>query len=232
MNTTKKNIIFVLIILSVLTLFSVNMTFAADTMDDTYGKVLADFQLITGYNGDLMEDKNITRVEMIAIISKLYASDFKSYVPPAIATFDDVKTTHWGYKYVEFAFEKGITTGKSSNTFGASDPVNYNQVSIFLIKALGYDLKGIEYNTAATEIADQYGLSLLLPTDNKALLVRGDVFELIVKALLLDDVAGVLGFEMITSNSLQKDAFISRASEIINTPVAVYVGDGFFNIYY
>jgi hypothetical protein len=232
LNTTKRSFIFVLLFLSVLIVFSVNTAFAAETMDDTYGKVLVDFQLITGYNGDLMEDKNITRVEMIAIISKLYASDFKSYVPPTVATFDDVKTTHWGYKYVEFAYEKGITTGKSANIFGASDAVNYNQVSIFLIKALGYDLKGLQYSTAATEIADQYGLSLLLPTDNTAILVRGDVFELIVKALLLDDVAGVLGFEMITSNSVQKDSFISRASEIINTPVAVYVGDGFFNIYY
>lgn len=232
LNTTKKSINYVLIILSVLIIFSVNMTFAVDTMDDTYGKVLADFQLITGYKGDLMEDKNITRVEMIAIISKLYASEFKSYVPPAVATFDDVKTTHWGYKYVEFAFEKGITTGKSARTFGVSDAVNYNQVSIFLIKALGFDLKEIQYTTAAEEIADQYGLRLLLPTDNTALLARGDVFELIVKALLLDDVAGVSGFEMITSNSVQKEAFITRASDIINTPVAIYIGDSFFNIYY
>ncbi len=232
LNTTKKSFVYVLLILSVLTIFSVNMAFAADTIDDTYGKVLADFKLITGYNGDLMENKNITRVEMIAIISKLYASEFESYVPPKVATFEDVKTTHWGYKYVEFAYDKGITTGKSVNLFGATDAVNYNQVSIFLIKALGYDLKGIQYSTAATEIADQYGLSLLLPTDNTELLVRGDVFELIVKALLLDDVAGVLGFEMISSNSVQKESFISRASEIINTPVAIYVGDNFFNIYY
>jgi hypothetical protein len=208
------------------------MTFAAETMNDTYGKVLADYKLITGFNGDLMEDKNITRVEMIAILSKLYSSEFKDFVPPAVATFDDVPTTHWGYKYVEFAYKKGITTGKSAKIFGVSGLVNYNQVSIFLIKALGYDLKGIEYKVAATEIADEYGLSLLIPTDNSQSLIRSDVFELLVKALLMDDVAGVLGLNMLTSSTTQKETFINRAKEIINTPVAIYVGDSFFNIFY
>lgn len=232
LKMNKKYIRYLIVLLIMITVFSSSLTFAAEATDDAYGKLLADNKLITGFNGDLMSEKNISRVEMIAIISKLYASEFISYVPPIVATFEDVGTTHWGYKYVEFAFEKGITNGKSAKIFGASDSVNYNQVSIFLVKALGYDLKGIQYGTAATEIADDYGLKLLLPTDNSQFLIRREVFELIVKALLMDDVAGVLGFEMLTTNTQQKDAFIKSAAEVINTPVAVYVSNGFFNIYY
>ncbi len=232
MKKISRSTRYLIVLFSIVAILSSQMSFAADVTEDTYGKILADVHLITGFNGDLMEDKNISRVEMIAIISKLYASEFKAFVPPTIPTFDDVKSTHWGYKYVEFAYKKGITTGKSTKIFGVSDPVSYNQISIFLIKALGYDLKGIQYRTAAEEIEDAYGLKLLLPTDNGAMLFRSDVFELIVKAMLMKDVAGVLGFEMLTTNTLQKETFINRSTAVINTPVAVYIKDGLFNIYY
>jgi len=232
LKTIKKSTMYGIVLFAIIAMLSTQMTFAADTSDDTYGKILSDYHLITGFNGDLMEDKNITRVEMIAIISKLYATEFKDYIPPNVATFDDVNKAHWGYKYVEFAFSKGITTGKSTKIFGLSDPVNYNQVSIFLIKALGFDVSEMPYKTAASEIKENFGLSLLLPTNNSQRLVRDDVFELIVKALVMDDVAGVLGLEMLTTQTIEKETFIDRAAEIINTPVAVYAGDDLFNIYY
>ncbi len=232
MKTIRKSdkIMFVLFFMLVIVLSP--LTFAKETSDDSFGKILADYQLITGFNGDLMTEKHISRVEMIAIISKLYAAEFKDYTPPTVATFDDVKTTHWGYKYVEFAFNKGITSGKSANIFGVSDSVNYNQVSIFLIKALGFDLKGIQYKTAASEIADAYGLKPLIPTENNQILKRGNVFELLVKALLMEDVYGVLGIESLTQSTVLKETYISRSEAVINTPVALYIGSGIFNIYY
>ncbi len=223
---------FMMLLISSFVLISVQIDFAAETTNDTYGKILADYQLITGYNGDLMAEKDISRVEMVAILSKFYESAFKEYMPPTIATFDDVQTSHWGYKYVEFAYKMGITKGKSANIFGASDTVNYNQVSIFLLKSLGFDLKSIEYKTAASEIATVYGLKLLLPKDNNLMLVRGEVFELIDKALLMKDINGALGLEMLKPRPVSKETFIARSEAIINTPVAIYSGGAIFNIYY
>ena len=110
----RKSTRLLIVLFSLVAILSTQMSYAAEASEDTYGKILADVHLITGFNGDLMEEKNISRVEMIAIISKFYASEFKAFVPPTIPTFDDVKATHWGYKYVEFAFKKGITTGKST----------------------------------------------------------------------------------------------------------------------
>lgn len=204
-------------------------SFAAE---DSYGVLLKDIGLITGNDGDLMESKNISRVEMIAILSKLYPEEFSAYKPPVVATFSDVPVSHWGYKYVEFAFSKGITAGKSKTFFGAKDPVNYNQASIFLIKALGYDLGTIAYNTAADEIKSAYGLNLTVPTEGTKSLLRREIFELIVKALAMDDVIGISGIDMFLRNAALKTVFHDRAQVLINTPVVISLGGGFYNIFY
>lgn len=223
----KQMVLFVCSLMIIATLSS-----AAFAEEDTYAILLKDIGLITGHNGDLMETKNISRVEMIAILSKLYLDEFNTFTPPAVATFTDVPVGHWGYKYVEFAYSKGITAGKSTTLFGTSDAVNYNQASIFLIKALGYDLGNIQYTSAASEIKFKHGLNLTLPVEGAKALLRRDVFELIVKALAMDDYNNVSGIEMFLTDSTEKEAFHTRAQVLINTPVVVSVGSGFYNIYY
>ncbi|HAS72741.1 MAG TPA: hypothetical protein DCS67_01195 [Clostridiales bacterium UBA8960] len=229
----KKTVLkkqFMILICSIMIITS--MGSVAYAADDTYAILLRDIGLITGNNGDLMETKNISRVEMIAILSKLYPLEYANFTPPATATFMDVPVGHWGYKYVEFAFKKGITAGKSKTLFGAQDFVNYNQASIFLIKALGYNLGNIQYTSAASEIKFQHGLNLTLPTEGTKSLLRREVFELIVKALAMDNVNGISGIDMFITSPAGKEAFHTRAQALINTPVVISVGGGFYNIYY
>lgn len=221
-----------LIIIMTFIMFTSAFTFAANEQTDSYGDILLDIGLITGYNGDLMLDKEISRVEMIAILSKLYPSEFASYTPPSTATFKDVPTTHWGYKYVEFAYSKGITRGKSVNVFGVNDPVNYNQVSIFLTTSLGYAIGDIQYETAAYQIAAEHGLKLLLPTEGIKSLKRSEVFELISKALIMSDSSGELGLSMLPIPTSDHESIVLRITAVINTPVAIYISGAFFNIYY
>lgn len=224
----KKSIALMLICLMILSIVQLP-TFAAE---DTYGILLKDIGLITGDNGNLMELKNISRVEMIAILSKLYPEEFEAYTAPDVATFTDVPVSHWGYKYVEFAFEKGITAGKSKTFFGAKDPVNYNQASIFLIRVLGFDIGDIQYTTTASEIKATYELGMTVPTDGAKSLLRREVFELIVKALAMDDVIGISGIDMFLRDEALKATFMDRANVLINTPVVNSLGGGFYNIYY
>ncbi|MDH8676531.1 S-layer homology domain-containing protein [Fusibacter bizertensis] len=221
-----------LVLLLILLIGTSAFSFAADEPEDSYGQILYDIQLITGYDGDLMLDKEISRVEMIAIISKLYPDEFSSYLPPETATFKDVPATHWGFKYVEFAYMKGITNGKGASLFGVDDSVNYNQASIFLIKALGFSIDDVQYETAAYEIGAEYGLKLLLPTDSSKYLKRSEIFEMISKALIMNDASDELGLSMLPIPTSAHEEIVLRITAVINTPVAVYQSGAFFNIYY
>ncbi len=221
---------FSILLVGFIFLLSLNAVFAADTNQvETYGSLLQSLKIVEGYNGDLKEGKNITRVEMITLMSRLYPETFASYIPPTQATFKDVPTSHWGFKYVEFAYQMGITTGKTNDLFGVSDQVNYNQVSLFLMRYLSFDLTQVEYKTAADQIAELYGLGLIVPTQGTQQLLRGEVFELMVKALLMDDMKGLDAF--ITQEEDQI-AFAERCAAVINKPVAISQGGLIYTVYY
>lgn len=228
----KRPIKPVVIVLFVLIITLGSMAGFASTASDTYGSLLQEQKLIQGVNGDLMESKNISREEMITILSRLYPAEFAAFVPPVKPTFTDVKTTDWSYKYVEFAFKKGITKGKTATVFGKSDLVNYNQVSLFLVRALGYDVSAIPYNTAAEVIKQNFDLGLTVPTGNTTSLKRAAVFELLVKALTLEKADGSYGISMIATSSSAVDAFLSRAFEVIERPVAIKDITGYYRLYY
>lgn len=224
----KKN--YSILLVGFVFLLSFSAGFAAETnQDETYGSLLQALKIVEGYNGDLKEGEDITRVEMITVMSRLYPESFGSYIPPAQATFKDVPTTHWGFKYVEFAYQMGITTGKTSDLFGVEDQVNYNQASLFLMRYLAYDVTNVEYKTAADQISELYGLGLIVPTQGTQSLLRGEVFELMVKALLMDDMKGLDAFIPLEEDQI---AFAERCASVINKPVAISQGGLNYTVYY
>ena len=90
----KKN--YSILLVGFVFLLSFSAGFAAETnQDETYGSLLQALKIVEGYNGNLKEGEDITRVEMITVMSRLYPESFGSYIPPAQATFKDVPTTHW-----------------------------------------------------------------------------------------------------------------------------------------
>lgn len=237
MKSSFKNKIVLTFMIGLLFLNALTIASHADidtsiAQSTTYGELLNAIELVSGYNGDLMPEKMITRTEMIALISKFYAIEFNEYIAPETATFTDVPTGHWGYKYVEFAYSKGITTGKGNQIFGVTDPVTYNQVSIFLIRTMGHTLGSIPYNSAAFEIGEQHGLKLLLEVDGNAQMLRSQVFELLVKTLTMDDILGIPMTSMLIYDSARQLRFTDRAFDIIETPVVFNSGGGFYTVYY
>lgn len=199
---------------------------------ENYGELLNAIELINGYQGDLMPDKSITRTEMMAIISKFYTFEFDAFQAPTEPSFKDVPVNHWGYKYVEFAYSKGITTGSGNQTFGVNNPVTYNQVSIFLYRIMGFTLGTIQYPSAAFEIGEQHGLKLLIEVDGNAPLLRRQVFELLTKTLTMDDALGIPMTTMLLFDSERQTHFTEHAFRIIETPVVMNSGGGFYTIYY
>lgn len=204
--------------------FSVPSYGEVDETDvETYGEVLRNIGLIEGSNGLLLEDKTLTREEMVTIlnrISRTKAEDLTFRVPDQ-PSFVDVKPTHWAYKEIELAYAKGITSGIGNQYFGLSDTVNMNQVALFLMRSLGYDTTEIEYQSAATYFTEMFSLKLDCSVDGMEPALRGEVFELLAKALILpvenNDVMLLVELEYdenaIVSFLLELDSLINRHGE-------------------
>jgi hypothetical protein len=56
---------------------------------------------------------------------------------PAVASFTDVPTDHWAFKYVEALKASGITAGCGASTFCPDSPITRAQMAVFLSSALG-----------------------------------------------------------------------------------------------
>lgn len=115
------------------------------------------------------------------------SQEYKSFTPPVKATFTDVPKSHWAYKDVEFAYEKGISKGISSKEFGLGQKVNANQAALFLIRIMGYDDKIIEekinYNDAYRKVSLLLNIKGSQVKDPLDPLLRGDVFQMVYDSL-------------------------------------------------
>ncbi|MBK9089921.1 MAG: S-layer homology domain-containing protein [Holophagales bacterium] len=56
---------------------------------------------------------------------------------PAAATFSDVPTDHWAFRFVEALGASGITAGCGGGAFCPDNPVTRAQMAVFLASALG-----------------------------------------------------------------------------------------------
>jgi hypothetical protein len=56
---------------------------------------------------------------------------------PAVATFADVPTDHWAFRFIEALADSGITGGCGGGNYCPDDPLNRGQMAVFLSAALG-----------------------------------------------------------------------------------------------
>jgi len=54
---------------------------------------------------------------------------------PATATFKDVPTTYWAYKYIQYLSGKNIVSGYSDGTFRPLENVTRAQMAVFIVRA-------------------------------------------------------------------------------------------------
>jgi hypothetical protein len=80
----------------------------------------------------------VARDAMAVFISRAVAGGDDN-VPdgPAEATFDDVPTNHWAYKYVEYCVAQGIVQGYDPITYGPTITVSRDQMAVYICRAFG-----------------------------------------------------------------------------------------------
>ena len=55
---------------------------------------------------------------------------------PGSASFSDVPTSYWAFKYIEYAKTQGVVQGYSDGTYQPGGVVTRDQMSVFLARAL------------------------------------------------------------------------------------------------
>jgi hypothetical protein len=111
--------------------------------------------IVQGYSdGTYQPSDPVTRDQMAVYISRALAGgDAAVPVGPSTATFSDVATDYWAFKYVEYAVSKGVVKGYSDGTYKPTDEVTRDQMSVFVARAIATPTAGadlVNYTPPAT----------------------------------------------------------------------------------
>lgn len=176
--------LFLTIILGLTTMGTATAMTTPTTLEQK-ANVLKDLGLFQGTNAGLELDRAPTRVEgavmLLRLIGKEQEAKNSNYENP----FIDVPS--WADKQVSYMYAKNLTTGISSQLFGAEQEMTASQYVTFVLRALGYsdsenDFKWQTSIDKATEIgliSDKYASDL----KKKDTFLRGDVAGISYDAL-------------------------------------------------
>jgi len=98
--------------------------------------------IVKGYPDGLYHPTDpVTRDQMAVYISRALATPTgDAAIPegPATASFSDVQTSHWAYKYVEYAKSQHIVAGYPDGSYGPGSKVDRGQMSVYVARAIAY----------------------------------------------------------------------------------------------
>lgn len=107
----------------------------ADFWANSYISELASRGIINGYEDNTYRPNNsVTRAEFIKI---LVAALFSNYEFSG-NHFEDVKESHWAYKYISFAYEKGLISGTDERHFAPDKSITNEEMAVICSRTLEY----------------------------------------------------------------------------------------------
>ena len=85
---------------------------------------------------------NVTRDQMAvfvarSIVTPLGDTGLAGYTPPTTATFPDVPTSQWAFKYIEYLHGQGIVNGYADGYEPATN-VTRDQMAVFVTRAFPF----------------------------------------------------------------------------------------------
>ncbi|AWB46491.1 hypothetical protein DCC85_21520 [Paenibacillus sp. CAA11] len=106
-------------------------------------------------NGKFSPQGQITRQDFAIILAKALKLDVDH--APATASFSDIPTTHYAFKYVEAAVQAGLIKGEGNGQFGLGQNLSRQDMAVLFTRALGTDVTGYGANlkfSDSSSIAD------------------------------------------------------------------------------
>lgn len=150
----------------------------------TPGEILQEIGVLKGNaEGDLMLEKEVSRQDMIVLLSRLLGQEDEAKAFTGETTFKDIEDPYY-VPYIAWAQANELTNGvaEGGEAFGFGRSVTQQEVLAFLLRALGYGFDEVEFENVAAKAAE-----LKLIDDAKADLTvastREVLAELSLKAL-------------------------------------------------
>lgn len=93
--------------------------------------------IVQGYTPDTYGPADLVNRDAMAVFIARAHADGDANVPdgPTEATFDDVPTDYWSYKYIEYCVANNIVQGYDPVTYGPSAVVSRDQMAVFICRA-------------------------------------------------------------------------------------------------
>ena len=104
----------------------------------TQTEALAEHGLVAGYpDGSYHPGDPVTRDQMAVYIARaLSGGDAEVPTGPGTASFPDVPTSYWAFKYIEYAKSAGVVQGYGDGTYQPDGTVTRDQMAVFVARAL------------------------------------------------------------------------------------------------
>ena len=129
---------------------------------ESYAQKLSEIGVFKGTGNGFDLDREPTRLEGLIMLIRLLGSEDKvNNIKEYNLKFDDVP--EWGKKYVQYAYENGLTSGISESKFGSNSPIDSKSYLTFLLRALGYNDKNGDFSWS---LANKFARSIDLLDDN------------------------------------------------------------------
>ncbi len=113
-------------------------------------------------------ESTLTRLDALVEVVRFMGAEKEALAGFYSHPFDDVP--EWAYKYVAYAYAKGITFGISEDEFAPNDEATLAHYLTFLLRAVGYsDTAGEFVWSAPYELAHKAGMTSALTNDSTAL---------------------------------------------------------------
>jgi hypothetical protein len=106
--------------------------------------------IVQGYPDNTYQPANpVTRDQMAVYTARAVAGGDGSVPPgPVTATFADVPTDHWAYRYVEYAVSHGVVQGYDPTHYRPDEAVDRGQMAVYVARARGWVRIGEDMTTA------------------------------------------------------------------------------------
>lgn len=144
-------------------------TLAASAATD-YGSMAQALQtmgLFQGTGTGFSLESGATRAQGLVMFLRILGLEQQALSYTGTIPFTDVPQSHWAYRYVAYAYNKGLTSGTAATRFSPDAAITCQHYATFLLRALHF-AEGTDF-TYATAIADSSKLGLFSQAEMNSL---------------------------------------------------------------
>lgn len=208
----KRIVSLVLLIILIFSTGTSNLTYA--DKDDLYlssGKILQTLGVLEGTEtGDLKLKNNLTRQDMIVLISRLYKDEEKAKNFIVKPKFKDIPENDKFYSpYIAWAVDKNLIKGIDKDTFGYGQDITIKEFQTVLLRALGYEEESGLWN-AVSDISKTLGIMKEMDVNPGTKLNRGQMSLMTLNTLKLTKKGSTLTLAEILGIELNPDAPVAK----------------------